>query len=192
VKKKINIYADDDLEQLVALRQNVEIAERTLLEAKAQASRLGDTAAVESEAVEAARAAYDAFVDEAAERAEEWVLSNIGHTEFRELVKAHPPRKIDDPDHDGEGDPKQVTHPDDVLFGINTEDFGRPLLAYVDPEDDEIRTIVSPTDQVAKRLKRLSAGQFDTLWTTAFGLNTGGVVDPKSLRYSTAPTSSAT
>jgi hypothetical protein len=184
-RKTITIYDSDDFERLGELRTEVSIAEREALSAKTPA-RFGDDI---PDAVRLAKDAYDAFVDEAAARADAWELHSIGHEAWRDLVAAHPPRKVkteDDP-------PKEVDHPEDAPFGVDTETFGKALLTFVDPDDDEHRTIAKigdmvPTD-LAKRLRRLSVGQFDTLWVTAFYLNTGGVADPKATRYSTGPRS---
>lgn len=196
MKTTVIIYADDDLERLTDLRRNVAIAEQNAVDAKATATRHGDTTEDEDAAVEAAKAAYDAFVDEAAERADAWVLSNIGHGEFRDLVGKHPVRKVDaEPEQLADNTVavgKQVTHPDDEPFGVNMETFGKALLLFVDPDDDEVRTILEPTENVARKVKRLSAGQFDTLWVAAYYLNVGGIGDPKAMRFSIAPTSSAT
>jgi len=187
----ITIYADGDLEMLADLRLNVAIAEQAAAEAKAAATRLGDTTEDEDAAVRAAKDAYDAGLDAAAERANAWTVESIGHEEFRELLKAHPPRKVDADPVEGE-QPKRITHPEDEVLGVNTETFGKALLLYVDPEDPEIRTIVEPTENVARQVKRLSSGQFETLWDAAYQVNVGGVLDPKATRFSIAPTSSVT
>jgi hypothetical protein len=192
MRHTITIYADGDLETLADLRLNVAIAEEAAAEAKAAATRrLGDTTEDEDAAVRAAKDAYDAGLDAAAERANAWTVESIGHEEFRELLKAHPPRKVDADPVEGE-QPKQVTHPEDEALGVNTETFGKALLLYVDPEDPEIRTIVEPTENVPRQVKRLSSGQFETLWVAAYQVNVGGVLDPKATRFSIAPTSSAT
>jgi hypothetical protein len=185
-KTTIPIYDGDDFERLAELRRAVDIAERNA--ADASPLRLGDEV---SSDVQDAKDAYDKFVDEAAERAEEWEIHPIGHEEFRELLKEHPPRKIT-----GE-DGKESDHPDDAIVGVNSETFGKALLLFVDPEDDDIRTIVKPVfdSQAAlrKRLKRLSAGEFDSIWVAAFFLNNGAVSDPKLSRFSPAgPRSSET
>lgn len=190
MKNTIIIYADDDLQRLTDLRRDVAVAERAHEDAAKETRRFGDDEPT-SAALTAAKEAFDAFVDEAAERAEAWVVGNIGHAEFRELLRAHPARKIDNEDT-SEGAPKQITHPDDEVFGVNIETFGKALLLYVDPEDPDLRTIVEPTDNVARKVKRLSAGQFDSLWIAAYQVNAGGVIDPKLLRFSTAVMSSAT
>lgn len=196
----IPIYDGDDFERMSELRREVDIAERKAMAEQERASldaplRVGDNQSDEVEkakaTLQAARDAFDAFVDEAEQRAEMWVLHPIGHAEFRALLREHEPRKVD-----GE-DGKQVTHPDDEGWEVNTETIGKALLEFVDPDDDTIRTIVAPQfDTVAamrKRLKRLAAGEFDSMWIAALGLNNGAVADPKLLRYSPAvPRSSET
>ena len=184
-KAIIPIYNGDDFERLAELRREVDVTER--LAATASPLRLGDEA---SSDVQDAKDAYDKFVDEAAERAEEWEIQPIGHEEFRELLKQHPPRKVT-----GE-DGKESDHPDDEGLGVNFETFGKALLLFVDPEDAEIRTIVRPDlDPAAlrKRVKRLSQGEFESIWVTAYFANTGAVSDPKLSRFSPAgPRSSET
>lgn len=157
------LYHGGDIERIAELHRAVERAER-VAEAEADVARAGD----DSPAAEA-KEAYAAFVAEAAERAEVWTLEAIGHEEFRQLLTDHPPRR--------EGD---EVNAGDAMFGVNTQTFPKALLLFVDPEDDEIRTVTDPADDLAKRLKRLSAGEFDTLWVRAFMLNTAGVADPKA------------
>ncbi|GAB2970298.1 hypothetical protein [Nocardioides montaniterrae] len=188
------IYADGDLERLNALVRDRVLAEVKLAEAKAEqatALRYGDGEdVVLAEAVEAARQAYDDFEAEAADRAEAWELQPIGHTEFRELVAAHPARRIPNPEAGAPGEPATIVHPDDAEYAVDVTAFGRALLLFVDPEDPEIRTVTQPADGLVRRLKRLRAGHFDRLWRTAYDLNTEDVLDPKWLRSSTARTSS--
>lgn len=189
-KSTIPIYDGDDFEKLAALRQNVTIAERKAEEEadRGVSRRIGDDEPTGGipDYLQAARDAYDAFVDEAVERAEMWVLEPIGHEEFRALLKEHQPRKTT-----GE-DGKEVVEPTDAAYGVNVETFPKALLTYIDPEDDEIRTIAEPVFEsptaMRRRVKRLSAGEFETLWTEAYLLNRRGVQDPKLLRFS--PTAS--
>lgn len=189
-KTTIYLYDGDDFERLSELRRKVEIAERRAEQAARAPRRFGDSPA--DDGVQQAKDAYDAAVDEAAERAESWVLQAIGHEEFRELLKAHPARKVTE----GEGDEaREVTHPEDAGFDVNTESFGKALLRFADDDDTDHRTILEPAltgKALEKRLRRLAAGEFDTLWIAAYQLNLGGVADPKLDRFSTTPTSSAT
>lgn len=192
-KVTIPLLDGDDMERLADLRREVDIAERFTERARLSAEEPGSTARagddLSSDAVAKAEArvqvaqdTYDAFVDEASERAEEWVLTTIGHEEFRTLLREHPPRKV--PAEDGNG---ETTHPDDAGWEVNAETFPKALLTFVDPEDDEIRTVQAPFESPAalrKRIKRLSAGEFDTIWVAAYSLNNGGVADPKASRFS--------
>lgn len=207
-RKTINIYDGDDFERLAELRTEVSIAERALLEAQVEAARDGVAAPARggddqpdaakaaitaaSDALKIARDAFDAFVDVAAERAVPWELHSIGFEAWSELVDAHPPRQVD-----GEGDDagKKVDHPEDGGWGVNSKTFSKALLLFVDPEDpEEHRTVTkigdAPLTDLPKRLKRLSHGQVESLWITAFALNTGGIGDPKAQRYSTGQRSS--
>ncbi|UUW88403.1 hypothetical protein [Pimelobacter simplex] len=182
-RKTIPIYADGDLDRLTEARQAVAVAERRAQEAQAHPRRLGDNVDPDAE-VTAAQAAYDKLIDAAAESAEEWIVDSIGHEDWRELVAAHPARKVQ-----GTGDEAaDVTHPDDEEWGVNVETFPKALLMWVDPEDDEHRTVLKAGDielvGLSRRIKRLSMGQFETLWVTAFMLNTAGVNDPKATRFS--------
>ncbi|QSR25520.1 hypothetical protein CFH99_07770 [Nocardioides aromaticivorans] len=183
-RKTVLLYADGDFERLSELRTRVGIAERNAVQAEGLPRRLGDDDSTSAE-VEAARAEYDAFVDVAAERAEEWVVESIGHEDWRDLLLAHPMRKTTEAGPEG---PVEVDHPVDAEWGFNVETFGKALLLWADPEDETHRTIQKAGDValggLARRVKRLSAGQFETLWATAYALNTGGVTDPKSGRYS--------
>lgn len=195
-KATIPIYADDDFERLAELRMEVAIAERRVEaarkdseESKGANRREGDdepdVVQKAKDALHVAQEKFNAFVDEAEPRAEMWVLKPIGHEEFRELLAAHPPRKVTE----GEGeDRKEVTHPDDdEPFNVNTETFAKALLLFVDPEDDEHRTVVEPVFDteaaLRKRVKRLSKGEFESMWVTAFMANEGGASDPKLARF---------
>lgn len=201
-RKTVPIYQDDDFEQLSELRLEVAVAEReltqkrleSLMPAPLEVARLGDPpvnplAELEEQVAEK-RAAVDAFIDQAADRADGWDLHHIGHEAWIDLVAAHPERKITV----GEGEEaKEVPHPTDEHYGVNTDTFGTALLLFVDPDDEDHRTIakVGGRDRTAIRglVRRLSQGQLDTLWLTAWQLNTGAVVDPKLWRYSSAPRS---
>lgn len=205
-KATVPIYHGDDFERMAELRRAVQIKERLLDEAKREAEenvtprRIGDEdegdakVAAAKAAHVAARAALSDFIDEASERAEMWVLRPIGHEEFRELLKSHPPRKVTEKDDRGED--AEITHPDDASWAmilgveVNTETYPKTLLTFVDPEDDEIRTVEEPFESVAalrKRIKRLTAGEFDSMWTRAHLLNSGAVADPKSSDFYDGP-----
>ena len=133
-------------------------------------------------------------MDEASDRAELWVLNAIGHEEFRKLLADHPPRKVTKTDDEGKD--HEVTHPDDAGFEVNTETFPKALLLFVDPEDEDVRTIHEPFESIQalrKRVKRLAVGEFESMWVTAHMLNNGPVADPKaSPYYDGAPRSTET
>lgn len=196
---EVVIYQGDDLATLTHLRNEADHAERRYLAAKERnrgpALRVGD--GEDLEPLEAtltdARAAFDAFVDEAAERAQMVRVQALGRVRFRDLRLEHPPRKVTE---EVDGETRQIDHPDDVHYGVNTLTFGEKLLAYVDREDDEVRTIVEPvfsSDRDRRNFldDELSDGDFEQLWTTAFFLNTSTGADPKALRFSAPPPTSA-
>lgn len=88
----ITIYAGNDLQRLGEFRTAVSIAERNLFDleeraTKSPAARFGDSDPDElrlaREAVDAAKAACDRFIDECADRADEWVIEPIGHEAWR-------------------------------------------------------------------------------------------------------------
>ena len=191
-KATIYLYDGDDMERMADLRRAVDIAERQAEAASLLVAprRMGDDLPDNSASVQEAQSAFDAFVDEAVERAEAWELHAIGFEEFRALLKNHPPRKVSEM---VDGEERETTDPEDVYMGpngqfeINSETFPKALLLFVDPDDVEHRTVHAPfTDAEAlrKRVRRLSAGEFESLWFAAYTLNEGGVADPLALRYS--------
>ena len=182
-KVTIPIYDGDDFERMSELRREVMVAERRAEEGVVSktSARAGDD---EPDYLQEAKDAFDAFVDEAAERAEMWVLNPIGHEEFRELLKAHPPRTIKSEDG------KEVPDPEDDGWDVDITAFPKALLSFVDPDDEEVRTVVEPKfdteAQFRRRLKRLSAGEFESIWVAAYMLNNGAISDPKHFRFSPA------
>lgn len=186
----VNIYKGDDQERLTELKRAVVVAERYAAANASEPRRFGDP--IVGAEVRAAQAEFDEFVDEAAKRAEAWVLDHIGHRAFRNLLTAHPARKVTTTAEDGTV--KEETHPDDETWGVNTETFPEALLLFIDEEDPEIRTvselkignrnIAKDVTAMRKRVKRLSEGQLADLWTSAFLLNKAGVSDPKLDRFS--------
>lgn len=187
----IPIYQGDDAERLAELRMAVAIAERQ--ETQAQGPRRGGDPAP-SEDVRAAQAAYDAFVDEAAERAVEVVVRAIGRRRFRDLVTAHPPRMV----KDSKGE--EVVHDDDYAYGVNVETFAPALLTFVDPTsvDDDgkpVRTVAKPEFTNSGGLRDfldddVTDGDYERIFITAYWINRSPGSDPKELRYS--PSTSAT
>lgn len=201
----IPIYQGDDTERLSELRMAVAIAERQA-EIKRQQHessqggprRMGDKPATSSADVQeadaailAAQDAYDAFVDEAAERAVEVQVRAIGRRRFRELVAAHPPRKV----KNSEG--KEVTHDDDAPYEVNVETFAPALLGFAEAGEEGVRTILAPAEAVksAKALEDfleddLTDGDYDKVFQVAYWINRAPGSDPKELRFS--PSTSAT
>lgn len=181
------LYQDDDQPRLAELANAVTLAEQS---AAQSAARLGD--GEPPEAVEAAKQAYNAFIDEIAERTFVVRLRVIGSRRFRDLLLAHPPRMVDKTD--SEGKVTQAVHDEDRGWGVNTDTFPRALIAF---SDGEVSTIVSPTFETdAERQAfvddELSDGELLQMWVAAHERNRGGSVDPKSLpRYAT-PTSDET
>ena len=174
----VTIYQGDDLERLAELHRAVVRAEAQAVEAARGPRRGGD----EIPNADAEKAAYNAFVDEAAERAVEVRLRAIGSTRFADLMLAHPPRMVD-----GEGGKKP--HEDDEQFGVNTLTFPKALLGYRDEADPELRTIVAPAASVEDIREFLddecTDGDVEKLWTAAYFLNRTPGADPKDTRFST-------
>jgi hypothetical protein len=174
------IYQGDDLERLSELRRKADTAERIQRE-NADSARIGDG---DDSGVAELKAAYDAFVEEAAERAEVVTLRAIGRGRWRDLLADHQPREVD-------GEP----HPDDAVYGCNVETLPDALLTFV---DGDVRTIESPEFATSKACRDfldndLSAGDFESLWVTAYWLNVSPGADPKASRYSLdTPSSSET
>lgn len=162
----------------VVLYQGDDMA--TLAELKRAADRATDGNRMDDGADE--KAAYEAFVTEAAERAVEVVLESIGRRRWRDLVLAHPPRMVDS-DPDDEGQTRQVEHDEDVYFSVNTETFPRALLLY---SEGGKATIAAPTFADEAGLAEfvdddLAEGDFEKAWVAAFHLNTNPPQDPKAL-----------
>lgn len=199
---EIVIYQGDDLTRLAELRKSAELARRAARRAAEQEQaaplRLGDESPASDDATLPEEAAYDAAVEEAAERAVIVRIRAIGRRRFRDLMAEHPPRKVTV--KRGEGDDErevEEAHPDDASFDVNTETFGPALLGFVDLDDPEIRTIAEP-EFSRKALTaflddEISEGDFEGMWVAAYYLNRSPSADPKASRYSTAsPRSTAT
>lgn len=188
----VSLFQGDDLARLEELRVDAEGARLRVAELKARGGgRRVNTDLMEAKAEQAAaEAAFDAAVDEAGERADEVEILALGRGAFRELRLEHAARtttKVVD------GEENDIVVDEDRLFRVNTETFPDALLTYVDPEDPEERTILKPEFPTAAALKRwlnkeLTEGQYDTLWQTAFALNSRGAIDPKAVRYGSPTT----
>lgn len=195
----IPIYQGDDTERLSELRMAVAIAERQAeikrqqyASADSGPRRRGDAVSVSVDDVQAAEAAvqaaedaFDAFVDEAAERAVEVVVRAIGRRRFRDLVAAHPQRMVKGDDG------KEVPHADDYGYGVNVETFAPALLKFAEAGEDGVRTILAPESATrsAKALEDfldddLTDGDYEKVFQVAYWINRAPGSDPKELRYS--------
>lgn len=201
------IYQGDDLDRITELRRNAEHNKRVAQEqldkaesaARVTSARIGDAVSVSDaraqyeDAVKPSQEAYDEFVDEAAERALEVQVQSIGRRRFRKLVEDNPPRMVSETITEDDGTTKTVERVHDAdghPFNVNTDTFPLELLAYIDSDDHEVRSIVAPEfkgrhECVAFLDDELAEGDFDKLWGTAFFLNRQGSADPKATRYST-------
>lgn len=194
ITETVLIYQGDDAAKLANLRRALTVAgergalavEAAVRGARGQNLRDGDLDPVveardQAEAdIEVAQAAFDAFLPEAAERALEVEVRTLGSRQFRELVAAHPPRKVMRKVGDDE---QEVDHEDDVQFGVNTETFPRALLTFVDSEDTSVRTITAPEFTGSRDLAsfvddELTEGNMDRLWLKVFALNRSQGADP--------------
>lgn len=158
----------------------------------AELKRAADHAATgnRKDAGAAEQAAFDAFLDEATQRAVEVVLQSIGRRRWRDIVAAHPPRMVES-EPDDKGKTRMVEHDDDLQWGVNTETFPRALLTYVDRDwsgDDEAerpRTIVAPEFADAEDLAsfiddEVPDGDVERMWLMAFALNADPGRSPKA------------
>lgn len=188
------LYQGDDMERLAELRREADAAEAQAhadLQSAARAPlRAGDEEPLEEfrAAVQPARDALNAFIDEAAERAVEIRLQAIGSTRFAELVLAHPPRKV-------QVDGKTVDHEDDAAFADHLSHFGifdgavdvstfpKALLKHREGR----RTIVEPDLDEAALFEFLdeecSEGDIDAMWRPAYLLNRAVATDPKGVKF---------
>lgn len=165
----IVMYHGDDMATLSDLKRKADAA--------ANGSRTDDGADE--------RAAYEAFLDEAAERAVEVVIQAIGPKRWQDLVLAHPPR-MEESEPDEQGRTRQQVCDADLVDEFNTETLPRALLMYVDPDRPSIQTIIKPEfDDEADRAEFVDfeiAGDFERLWRVALAYNTTGSRNPKDPR----------
>lgn len=177
----VTVYQGDDIPRLAELHRAAEVAGRLAEQAARGPRRGGD----EIPSAEAEQAAYNAAVDEAAERAVDVELTAIGSRRFRDLLAEHPPRME-------EVDGKSEVVEDDREYAVNTETLPMALLTF---RDGATRTVTDPdlsTGDLREFLEdECSAGDFEKLWETAYWLNRGEGIDPRLGKYSTGtPTSS--
>ena len=167
------IYQGDDMERIADLKRAADVAARTYEADQKSPARVGDD--ISDADVQAARDAFDAFVDEASERAVEVKVRALPRKVFRNLMADHPPRV--------EGDGEE--HIDDGPFGVNVETFADALLSY---DHDGIRSVVEPTFPTSADrqafLDDLSDGDYSDLFVRAYYLNRNSGADPKAARFS--------
>ena len=178
------VFQGDDMPRLTELRRAAAIATEKAQAAARGPRRGGDdmpSAVTEQDA-------YDAFVDEAAERAVEVTVQAIGSRRFRDLLAAHPPRME-------AVDGKERVVEDDREYAVNTETLPMALLMFRDPDAPEKRTVIEPDVPEADLREffedECADGDFEKAWETAFWINRGEGADPRLGKYSTGtPTSS--
>lgn len=145
----VDIYVGDYLDRIRHLEREYDAA---LKEEAAEGPRLNH----EEPRSEALRAEHVALVAEAEESAVHIVLRALRRSEWRELVKLHPPRE---------------NHKGDAAVGVDESTFKDALVPV---------SIVSPTlDE--DDLDNLSDVDFDRLYLTAFALNRSPAASPKAL-----------
>lgn len=165
----IVIYQGDDLDRLGDLKREADVAGRL---SAAGGARLGD--------VPAAREAYEAFVDDAADRAVEVEIHALGRLRFTELMRTHPPRDVDVDGQDG-----KQPHPDDTDWDVNVETFPDALLTY---RDGDKRTIARPDFGSVEEARtfvdeELAEGDYARMWQAAYLLNRSPSGDPKAVTF---------
>jgi hypothetical protein len=186
---EVLIYKGTDLAKIAELRQAADVAERRYrLAQDAGTLRGGDR-----ESPQAAKDAHDAFVAEAAERAELVRIEALGRKQWRALLAEHPPRRVT---RLVDGANTEMLHEEDAELGVNTLTLPDALLTYVDPVRPDMHTIAAPNfptvPALVEWLDDLSGGDFDRLFLTAYSLNGSMGVDPKATTYSATPASSGT
>ncbi|HET7689336.1 MAG TPA: hypothetical protein VFK41_03090 [Nocardioidaceae bacterium] len=157
--RTVPLFQGDDRVRITELQQAVEAAVT-----REGLRRVGDG----SETLTAAEE-YDAFVLEATGRAVKVELQQLRHKLWRKLVLANPPRDDEE---------------DDKEYGFDIDAMAEALLPYVDDEDPEQRTIISPQFETREALQEfiddLSHGDFQRLYSAAYLLNVDSGGDPKA------------
>ena len=152
------IYHGDDMERLADLHHAAEVAERV---EQSGAARIGDVGDAQ-----VAKDAYNAAVDEAAERAVVVRVIQLGRKAFRALMTEHAPREGNE---------------DDKGAGYNGDTFPEALLAASITEPEFRSNAERDTF-----LDNLAEGDFDSLFIKAYMLNRSASADPKLARFSSA------
>lgn len=167
------IYQGDDIERLSDLRRAAEIARRNFEAAQKAPRRIGDDLGEDD--LREKQAAYDEFVDEAADRAAVVEVTAMKRAPFRKLMADHPPRDKNE---------------DDDAYGVNMDTFPEPFLRESVTKIDVGDSVLSPGD-TADLIEALSDGDYERVFTAAYFLNRAPGADPRDGRYSSAPRSSA-
>jgi hypothetical protein len=177
----VPIFQGDDYEKLALLRQSAETvkaAYEKALRAEDEAAKRGAARSLDeapesvalSERYDALAAEHDALLAEATERSTPVVIQALGRKKWRSLVAEHPAREANE---------------EDEAVGVNEDTFAEALLMYVNPDDGEERTILSPEFADAKSRMRfldaLSDAQFQQVYINAFALNRALGEVPKAL-----------
>ena len=150
---EVVIYQGDDLAKLRELYQVTEMED-----IKAPA-RKNDPVA---DAVKEAAKAYDAFVDEAAERAIAVTIQQVGRRRWRQVRDECPPRKDDEADQ---------------IIGYDRDALGEILV----PESI-IAPVFNSTTERADFLDMLSEADWERLVTAVIDVNTTAVGNPKGIK----------
>lgn len=154
----VTLFQGDDYDRELELRKDVE---RAAVNAD-NPRRIGD-----SPSVQAAAAAYDEFVAEAAERGVKVLLVALPKGRYRELVATHPPRE--DSDEDAAWGFDYSTLGDELVPASMCDEKGKPH----DPEFANRAAVVEFVDS-------LPDGDFSLLYSKAVGLNQSQGPDPKA------------
>lgn len=174
--QSVHLMQGDDIEQVAELRAKLEAAiarlaqaESDVVAAKQAPSRVAADDQ-QSEAVARAGRARDAvheltlefddFMAEAEKRAALVVVRALPRREYRDLLKAHPPREGDEQDES---------------WGFNVDDFGDAMVppAVIEPA-------FSSDHAKATFLESLSTAQWTTVFAAAVTVNSGALPDPKA------------
>lgn len=167
------IFQGDDAEQAANLRRAVLIAQRNADSEAKESRRIGDDLPA-AEALVAAQAEYDEFVDEAAERAVVIELTALKRARFRSLLAEHRPRDKNE---------------DDEAYGVNMDDFPGPFLRE-SVSDVTVGEESLPPSQFQDLIEDLAEGDFERVFASAYWLNRAPGADPRDARSSSAPRSS--
>ena len=164
------IYQGDDIDRLADLRNAIERAAR----GDALLKRMGDESGSLSEALHA----YDAFLDEANERAVKITITALRGDAYRDLIAQHPPRQ---PVKD---ESREVVEewPGDEERGFNLDTVAEPLIFATLQRSAEVARAngEEPQEFDTGDVGELSNADFNRLFADIVGLNDGSGPDPKA------------